>query len=92
MADGKIDIRTLGLKGVNVDKDPIELNDDELRKSQNAFHDPIGVNAGLRKRPGLIPFNTTGLGGIVLGGIGVPLTNLQDSGNPSIYVGRGPIS
>jgi hypothetical protein len=87
-----LDIRTLGLKGVNVDKDPLELDDDQLRQAQNAIHDPLGVNAGLRKRLGLTPFNLSTLGGTILGGIGVPIISEQASGTPTIYIGRGPIS
>ena len=89
---GKIDVRALGLLGVNVDKDPLELSDNELRQSQNAIHDQLGVNAGIRKRPGRTAFNSTTLGGTILGGIGVPITNLSAQSDPSIYVGRGPIS
>lgn len=86
----KIDLRGLGLQGVNVDKDPLELDAQELRQAQNAIHDPLGVNAGLRKRPGLIEFNTTSLVSIILGGIGVPLLDLTEDGTPTIYIGRGP--
>lgn len=86
----KIDLRGLGLFGVNVDKDPLMLGDQELRKAQNAIHDPLGVNEGLRKRPGLLEFNTSNLGGIILGGMGVPILNLTEDGNPTLYIGRGP--
>lgn len=89
---GKIDVRALGLLGVNVDKDPLELSDNELRRAQNAIHDQLGVNAGIRKRPGRHAFNSATLGGIVLGGIGVPITNLSVQSDPAIYVGRGPTS
>lgn len=88
---GKLDVKDLGLQGVNVDKDPFELQDGELRQGQNAIHDPLGVNAGLRKRPGLIEFNTTDAAGAVLGGIGVPLQNLSGTGVRFIYLGRSPV-
>jgi hypothetical protein len=87
-----LDLRTLGLKGVNVDKDPLELEDDELRQAQNTIHEPLGRNAGITKRPGLTPFNTAVLTGAIRGGIGVPSISTQVSGSPSLFLGRGPTS
>jgi hypothetical protein len=87
-----IDCRLLGKHGVNVDKDPLALDPQELQKAQNAIQDPLGYNAGIRKRPGFTPFNLTTMAGSIRGGISVPLTNLSLSGTPDIYLGRGPIS
>jgi len=82
-------VNELGLHGVNVDKDPLELSDNEFRQAQNAIHDPLGVNAGIRKRPGLAAFNTSTAAGAVKGGIGVPLPDLSATGVHYIYIGRG---
>jgi hypothetical protein len=88
----KLSVKDLGLHGVNVDKDPLELADGECRQLQNAIHEPLGNNAGLSNRPGLIAFNLTGLAGSVLGGIAVPLINLSESGTTLLYIGRAPTS
>lgn len=88
----KLTVKDLGLHGVNTDKDPLELNDGECRQLQNAIHEPLGNNAGLSKRPGLIAFNLTTLAGAVLGGIAVPLLNQSESGATLIYIGRAPTS
>jgi hypothetical protein len=82
----------LGAGGVNVDSDPITLKDEELRQAQNAIRDPLGADSGLRKRPGLATFNTSLMGGSVLGAIGVPLDDLSANGTQFIYIGRGPTS
>lgn len=83
-----IRIKTLGLKGVNVDKDPHELAPDELRQAQNAISEVLGAKAGLKNRPGLNEFTTDSGMGPVLGGIGV----LEPSGAQNavaLYLGRG---
>ncbi len=76
---GSISVYNLGKLGVNVDKSPAHLDDGELTKSQNAIRDPLGLDGGLRKRPGLVEFNGVAAGGSILGGIGVPigLTNVE---------------
>lgn len=89
MAD--LSVTTIGRKGVNVDKNPLELGDDELQKAQNAINDPAAGESTIRKRPGLTPFTTSATAGQVLGGIGVPLQQLL-TGSHFIYVGRGPIT
>jgi hypothetical protein len=84
-----IKIYTFGLKGVNVDKDPIELEDDELQQAQNAVTDVLSGTAALRNRPGLIPFNDRTAAGSVLGGIGVPLVDTKTAAiSHTIYIGR----
>lgn len=88
----KLVVETLGLKGVNVDRNPFELTDGELVQAQNAVSVPDSGTASLRKRPGLLAFTTSTLGGSVLGGIGVPLIDLSAGGTLHIYLGRGPTS
>lgn len=78
-------VYTLGEKGVNVDKDPLDLDPDELRKAQNAIS-----YAGLVNRPGLEKFNAVTTAGSVVGGIGVPILNLK-TGTRFFFIGRGPI-
>lgn len=76
MADNKIDIKTLGQTGVVIDINPLEPNlpDDSLRNAQNATHDPTQAYGGaLRKRPGLRRFNLKWAGGVILGGIPMPV-------------------
>lgn len=80
-----IDVKNMGLKGVNVDKDPLELAPEELRQAQNAINNS---NAALRKRPGLAQFNTTDNDGFVMGGTTVPLVDFT-SGFSILYLGRG---
>lgn len=73
MPAGKLDIYGLGQGGVNVDANPTQLKDDEARKLQNAVLDTDEAQGGLRKRGGLLRFNSTTLGGAIYGGISVPL-------------------
>lgn len=87
---GILKINDIGRLGVNVDSDPISLDDQELRLAQNAIRDPLGSDSGLRKRPGLLAFNTSTLTDSVIGGVGVPLTNLSSGGTIYLYIGRGP--
>lgn len=87
---GIILVKTLGLKGVNVDKTPLELDPDELTQAQNAIKEPLGVNAGIVNRPGLIDFTTTAGPGEILGGIGVLEPAGGDVGGfELLYLGRG---
>jgi hypothetical protein len=86
----KLVVATFGLLGVNVDKNPLELNDGELIQAQNASSDPAAGQSSIRKRPGLIAFNTSTTAGTVLGGSDVPLQDQSHVGNVAIYIGRGP--
>ena len=70
---GKIGVYKVGSLGVNVDKNPLDLDDQELRQAQNAYENKLGAEGGLSKRLGLVKVNTTTAAGDVLGGIGVPL-------------------
>lgn len=70
---GKLNVYNLGSNGVNVDSNPIQLEDGELTKGQNAIHDPLGSTGGLRKRAGLVKVNSVAAAGAIRGGIGVPL-------------------
>jgi hypothetical protein len=87
-----ISIKTLGRKGVNVDKDPFDLEDDELTNAQNAISDPAKGASAVRKRPGFIGFNASTVTYNVLGGAPLPGPNLSTGGTVTIYIGRGPIS
>lgn len=82
----------LGTMGVNVDEDPLALNDQEFRLAQNAIRDPLGSDTGLKKRPGLLIFNLSLTAGSVLGGVGVPLVDLSPNGAQDLFIGRGPTS
>lgn len=86
----KIVVETFGVKGVNVDKNPLELDPAELTKAQNVVSDPTSGRATLRKRPGLDAINGVAAAGVLLGGIGVPLLDESSFGTHFVYVGRGP--
>lgn len=80
-----------GWLGVNVTKNPIQLEDRELTKAQNAFRDAAGQHGALRKRPGLTKINSTALSGAVNGFTNVPLNSGYLSGNgdgaaPTFYI------
>lgn len=69
-----IDAMGLGLGGVDVDTDPLDLDPQKVVQAQNATHS--GLNArtsALIKRPGLGRLNGVGLGAPILGGVEVPL-------------------
>lgn len=83
-----LDVTELGKRGVNVDKNPLELDNNELTQAQNAITDPAAGNSSIRKRAGLVAFTTATTSGTVLGGIGVPLQHLL-TGTHFIYLGRG---
>lgn len=68
-----IRVYNLGERGVNVDQSPIHGLDGDLAKAQNAIHQPMGLQGGIQKRPGLVKFNDHVAAGTLLGGIGVPL-------------------
>jgi hypothetical protein len=87
----KLVIEHMGMAGVNVDKNPLELADDELTRAQNAISDPSSGNSTLRKRPGLVAFNTTNTAGVVLGGIDLPLLDKSASGTHYVFIGRGSL-
>ncbi len=82
-------VSDLGGRGNNVDNNPLQLQDNQWRKTQNLISDPLGVEQGLKNRPGLAHFNGSAANGSVLGGIGVPITNLK-TGTRFWYIGRGP--
>ena len=87
-------VHSLGLNGVNVDRDPLELGDNELIQATNYISDPSSGQSAIRKRPGLIAFNTSVLAGAVLGGCDLPLADqsvVQGAGL-AIYIGRAPTS
>lgn len=70
---GKLNLFNLGRLGVNVDKDPIHLDDGELTQAQNVQVDTVGVLGGIRKRDGMSKLNSIALAGSVKGMIALPL-------------------
>lgn len=88
----KLVIESLGLRGVNVDQNPLELDDNELTLAQNAVSDPRSGHSTIVKRPGLLRFTTTATAGTVLGGQDLPAENLNPVGLHYLYLGRGPTS
>ena len=88
----RLTVRTFGLRGVNVDKDPLDLDDDELTKAQNTISDPTSGASSLRKRPGLVGFNTSAFISDVLGGSPLPGPNLSTGGTITVYLSRSPSS
>lgn len=87
----KLIVKDLGTRGVNVDKNPLEMDDSELLSCQNAISDPAAGESSIRKRPGLIAFNVVDTAGTVLGGSDLPLQDLSASGTRYLYLGRGPL-
>lgn len=81
-------IQSPGLKGVDVDTDPLTMEDQELRLAQNAVRD-ASFTAGIGKRPGLGTWTTIPASGVILGGIGVPLQDLSSNGLHIFFLGRG---
>lgn len=77
--------------GVNVDSDPISMDDSELRQAQNAIRDPMEFD-GLRKRPGLGTFSTSPASGPVLGGLTIPQPDLSTNGIVYIFIGRSSVT
>jgi hypothetical protein len=88
----QITVEAMGQLGVCVDKDPLELDDNELYLAQNAISVVESGRSALRKRPGLIVFNMVLAAGSVLGGVSVPLPDLSAQGVHYLYIGRGPTS
>lgn len=91
MADDYLVVSNLGAKGVNVDSSPLHKEDNQFLKAQNLISDPLGVEIGLKNRPGLLEFNTEDANGAILGGTNVPLTNIL-TGSHMWFIGRGPKS
>lgn len=90
---GSLSVTHMGEAGVNIDKGPLALDDNELVLGQNAFSDVEIGREALRKRPGLIAFNVAAItAGSVLGGSDLPLRNTSNLGLRGLYIGRGPTS
>ena len=74
---GVVSVFGLGTGGVNLVKDPILLDDNEVTLAQNVEPFTTAGRTGLRKRPALIPVvptgsvTPTGAGGAILGGFTV---------------------
>lgn len=84
-------VEQYGSYGVNVDKNPLELNDNELVQSQNGISDTSAGKSTLRKRPGLAVFTLELTGGTVLGGINLPVQDMSPFGTHYVYIGRGAV-
>lgn len=93
-----INVTDLGAGGVNVDAEPYDLADNELRQSQNATMTMTNGRLGsLQTRKGYAQFNTLSVGAPILGGIEAPYqgtTNAPASGgggggNPGDSGGTG---
>ena len=69
----KLNLYNLGSAGVNVDKSPIHKEDGELLRAQNCIIDPLGVEGGIRKRPGLLKVNSVAAAGAIQGITPVPI-------------------
>ena len=70
---GQLNLYNLGQLGVNVDLNPLQLEDGMLSKAQNATTDSIGSDGGLRKRPGLVKINSVAAAGAIQGAVAVPI-------------------
>jgi hypothetical protein len=68
-----INVYDLAKKGVNTTKAPVQLDDGELTKAQNAIPDRDGFDGILTNRPGLVKFDADVAAGSIHGFIGVPL-------------------
>jgi len=82
---GQLNVYNLGSKGVNVDTSPLHLEDGELTLAQNVIQDPIGGKGGIVNRPGLAAFSGSAAAGTLVGGIGVPLSQVTAH---TTYIGR----
>lgn len=98
-----ITVRDLGMGGVNVDSNPLDLQDTELSNSQNAtLGDLKGRATALVKRRGLEKLNQSSLGGAILGGIEAPYQGtaaapangsgggIINTGDPNLGTGVAP--
>jgi hypothetical protein len=70
---GRFTAYSLGKVGVSIDKSPIHREEGELSKAQNAIRDPLGVDGGIHKRPGLTKVNAVAAAGVIGGSEAVPL-------------------
>lgn len=76
----KLNIFGTSAGGVNVDKNPIELEDGELTKAQNCIS-AIASDGSIQKREGLVKYNSVTAAGAIMGAIGVPLQNTTPIGS-----------
>jgi len=72
----KLSIYNLGKLGVNVDANPVQLQDGEFTEAKNWTTDPSGSEGSIRKRPGLTAINSSAGGGgtSVLGAVNLGYT------------------
>jgi hypothetical protein len=83
-------VRNMGLRGVNVDNNPLDLDDNQLTQAQNAISDPTSGASSVRKRPGLVAANVSTLTNIVIGGASLPNVNISVGGTVTLYISRSP--
>lgn len=85
----KIKNSSLGSQGVILDPHHLlpGVSPEGMTLAQNFYHDAnAGFGGALRKRPGFQKFNPLNMGGVILGGIGMPV-----AGNGSAVGGGAPI-
>lgn len=88
MAD--IVIKALGKSGVNLDVDPLLLEDSELRDAQNLVHETSSARqGGIKNRPGLTTFTSAPLSGPILGGIGMAVAGVARATGAGAGPGTG---
>jgi hypothetical protein len=69
-----LNVFNIGSAGVNVDKNPLQLEDGELPKAQNAIiSTDAGTDGSLQKRPGFVKVNASAAAGSIVGALGVPI-------------------
>lgn len=68
-----LNVFNLGSLGVNTDRNPLQMEDGSLLKSQNASPGDEAGEGSLRKRPGLLKVNSVAAAGSITGAIGVPI-------------------
>lgn len=71
-------INVFGWKGVNVTKDPDQLDDNELTKAQNCQPCPI-ADGSIEMRGGMAKLNASPAAGSIIGFTGVPLVNKKSA-------------
>lgn len=94
MADtpNKIKNYALGSQGVVLDPHKLlpGVSSQALTRSQNFVHDPnAGFSGALRKRQGFEKFNSLAAGGVILGGIGMPIAGTGGATGGGAVIGTG---
>src|SRR3990167_1720949 len=82
----KLDLYTLGEKGVDLTNSVIHSEDGTFVSAQNAVPNRRGEAGALTNRDGLVAINSTTLGGTIQGAIHVPLANQTAGGTHRLYI------